>query len=843
MKTLKCKFILIVLIFTVVIVLLFFLESYTINYMNSVGEKTALSLLSDNAYQAREVFDNHIRYIWNEIDIIDLGLSNMTEPKEDDVLVYLDKSLPNAKNISIVLDNDKYIDINHKTGDIVIKSELYPLINDNERVCVLNQSGEIDTLLFASSVTNVKINDNIVKYIFVEYELDSFISLLSLESFSYDGLVSVINSKGLVLFHTKSEYDVNYYFFKNFSDSTFSKNKSINSYDRFESSILKGENKAVIIKEDNKDIIVSYASISSLDWFITITVDYDVVLHDLNESVSSVGSRSIYTSIGIVFLSMILVLIISMDIFKERKEKRKLQELNKSLIDTKKVALDALEEAKSASKYKSIFLSNMSHDIRTPMNAIVGFTSLLEHYYDDKEKVLEYTKKISTSSDHLLNLINNVLDMSKIESGKASLTFSCESIYEIIDEIHTFIAPQVKKKEQNFYINFSNIKHESLIMDKLRINQIILNILSNSVKYTQKGGSISLDVCEKDSDTEVANYVITIKDNGIGMSKEYISKIFESFTREDDSRVNAIQGSGLGMAIAKKIIDLMGGTISVISEKGKGSCFTVYIPFKISGGSKANRFSKNNINKCLIINDSDESLDNVLGYLNEMDLSTKMINSAAMLDDYMFDILFIIPTSNEMFDSIIRNNNLSSKIVIILSDNDNEYNTNVDGVLSIGDSNFIFKLEQIVNSKLESLNSNKNSIIRGKRILVAEDNELNIDILKELLGILGASCVICNNGKEAVNKFLESKPGDYDLIFMDIQMPVMNGYEATKIIRESNHQFAKSIPIIAMTANAFIEDVKDALECGMNAHISKPIKINSIVETLNNILENDVEKC
>ncbi len=507
----------------------------------------------------------------------------------------------------------------------------------------------------------------------------------------------------------------------------------------FKNSILDGDNKAVICFKNDKENIVSYAKISNMDWYITITVDYDTVFHNLKDSLNTVGRRSIYTSIGILLLSMTLVLIISMDILKERKEKHELQELNKSLIDTKKVALDALVVAQNANKHKSIFLSNMSHDIRTPMNAIVGFCALIKHYYDDKDKVLEYSNKIESSSEHLLSLINNVLDMSKIESGKISLNYSNASIYEIVDEIRNFIAPQIKDKDQRLKISFHNIKHEILIIDKLRLNQILLNLLSNAIKYTPKNGVIILDIEEKDFNLDEANYIFKVKDNGIGMSQDFLNKIFDSFTREEDDKVNLIEGSGLGMAITKNIIDLMGGTINVWSQKDKGTIFTVSLSFTIA--------------RC----------NNKLA----------------------------IPSSSNMSKNLL-------------------------------DS------------------QEKDSIIKGKKVLVAEDNELNIDIIKEVLSILGASFDICINGKEAVDKFLASTACEYDVIFMDVQMPIMNGYKATKAIRNSSHLQAKKIPIIAMTANAFVEDVKEAMDCGMNAHISKPIKINSLLEILNKILNNKV---
>ncbi|MDD6236943.1 MAG: ATP-binding protein, partial [Clostridiales bacterium] len=381
---------------------------------------------------------------------------------------------------------------------------------------------------------------------------------------------------------------------------------------------------------------------------------------------------------------------------------------------------------------KSNFLSNMSHDIRTPMNAIVGFASLLSRDAEKPDKVREYIRKIETSSQQLLGLINDVLDMSRIESGKTTLNLSEESIADILEEIDTVITPQMNARSHSFDIELRGAVHDMVVVDRVRLNQICMNLLSNAVKYTQNHGHIDFIVSEISASDHTAYYEIVVSDNGYGMSEEFVAHIFDSFTREEDSRTSKIQGTGLGMAITKNLVDLMGGTISVKSEKGKGSIFTVQIPLQISHKEKM-----------------------------KTDITS-------------------VPESKDAKE--------------------------------------------------------QDHILEGMHILAAEDNELNAEILKEMLEMVGASCEIYENGVQVVDVFLNSKPGQYALILMDIQMPKMNGYEATRVIRNSDHEMAHIIPIIAMTANAFTEDIQEALNAGMNAHLSKPIDIYSLKKAIRSVV-------
>ena len=407
---------------------------------------------------------------------------------------------------------------------------------------------------------------------------------------------------------------------------------------------------------------------------------------------------------------------------------KEMEVVNQKLKKAKNVATEALQTAENANKAKTDFLSNMSHDIRTPMNAIIGITSLIRHDAGNKAKVIEYADKIDISSQHLLGIINDVLDMSKIEAGKTVFKYSDFSILEFMQELDTIFHSQIYEKQQTFTVIKENIHHEWVNGDQVHLMQIFSNLLSNAIKYTQEGGKIQLLVEECETKSSVyAKYRFLVYDNGMGMASDFKDTIFDAFTRAESSLTNKIQGTGLGMAITKNLVEAMGGTIDVDSELGQGSCFEILMDLKIAED-----------------------------------------RTAAL-------------------------------------------------------------------AAQEETDEQDGNILQGMRFLCAEDNELNAEILTELLKIEGAECTICENGEEILKAFERSAPGDYDMILMDVQMPVMNGYEATKAIRRSSHELAKKIPIIAMTANAFSEDIQHSLAAGMNAHISKPVEMKVLEKTIRSI--------
>ena len=534
-------------------------------------------------------------------------------------------------------------------------------------------------------------------------------------------------------------------------------------------------------------------------------------------------------------------------VISDRSEERKLQNALSS----------SLEIAKNANAAKSNFLANMSHDIRTPMNAIVGYSTLLIKDADDKNKVIEIGKKITYSSQHLLSLINDVLDMSKIESGRTSLNSDKVDVSEVINNISEIVQVQTKSKKQSFEIKTKGNIPPYIYADKLRLTQILLNLLSNAVKYTEKNGTISLVVEGYGNNGQTCHLRFIVSDNGQGMSREFIEKIFEPFSRETNSMTNKIQGTGLGMSITKSIIDLMGGTIDIQSELGKGSVFTVDLIFSVPlDENDDNFFANHEITRVLVGDDEIDVTENIQSILSDAGLECdaaigglESVDKAtrAYEDNNSYDVIILDWKMPDM-DGVECVRRIRKEIgkdvpIFVLSSydvseiEDEAKKAGVDLFLPkpFFLSNFQRVLDTYYQNKANTEEEGNNSDdFSGVKILVAEDNEINAEIITELLDSIGIKCVIAEDGLEALRVFTEESPDEFDMIFMDIQMPIMDGYESARRIRASNNTRAKSIPIIAMTANAFEDDVKASMASGMNAHISKPIdfeRLKSIIKS------------
>ena len=484
---------------------------------------------------------------------------------------------------------------------------------------------------------------------------------------------------------------------------------------------------------DGTEYFYGLERMENAEWTLIFLVPAEYVATNTLELVNFV---TIFIVIFTLIVAVFVILGISFVMYRNQKEairverenNTKLETVNTKLRQAKQAAEEAFQVAQEASRSKSSFLANMSHDIRTPMNAIIGMTSLIKHDAGDKGKVIEYANKIDISSQHLLGIINDVLDMSKIEAGKTTFKYTDFSILDFIQELNVIFRSQTDEKNQTFTIIKEDIQHERVNGDQVHLMQIFSNLLSNAIKYTQEGGEIQLLIEECESNSAIyAKYRFLVSDNGVGMSADFKNTIFDAFTRAESSLTNKIQGTGLGMAITKNLVEAMGGTIDVESELGQGSCFEILMDLKIAEDKSVSLIPQT---------EKDEPEDNIL---------------------------------------------------------------------------------------------------QGMKFLCAEDNEINAEILTELLKIEGAECTICENGEEILKTFEQSAPGEYDMILMDVQMPVMNGYEATKAIRRSSHELAKTIPIIAMTANAFSEDIQHSLAAGMNAHISKPVDMKMLKKTIRSI--------
>ena len=517
----------------------------------------------------------------------------------------------------------------------------------------------------------------------------------------------------------------------------------------------------------------------------------------------------------------------------------------------RELTAQAYNEAEQANKAKSNFLSAMSHDLRTPMNAIVGLCTLLARDSGNQQKVADYARKISASSQHLLGLINDILDMSKIESGKVSVNAREFSLAELIENVNTIVRPQAHGRHQAFDIHINSIEHELLIGDDLRVNQILLNLLSNAVKYTQVGGHVCLTVTEepKRSNNNIASYIFEVRDNGMGMTEDFLKHIFEPFARSETAMNTRIQGTGLGMTITNNLIKLLGGTIDVKSREGEGTTITVNLSFKIHGVEVNDRdfFATHNISNVLIIDDDISDFKSVEVTLSEAGVKSYHARGSADAMEILASmekdnssislILLDLKLENEDGVSVARTLNQSSfKDIPVIMLSSYDYSEVELDAMEAGVSHFLNKplflssLKQALDtmSHRESADGRTDgkgeaNILEGLNILAAEDNELNSEILVDLLSMRGAHCKVCSDGVEVVEEFSRSLPGTYDIILMDVQMPRKDGLEATRDIRNLDRSDARVIPVIAMTANAFSEDIKASLDAGMNYHVSKPI--------------------
>ncbi len=521
---------------------------------------------------------------------------------------------------------------------------------------------------------------------------------------------------------------------------------------------------------------------------------------------------------------------------------------------------EALDMAQVANKAKSTFLSNVSHDIRTPMNAIMGFLPLLREEAGDPERVLEYTQKISAASQHLLGLINSVLDMNKIESGSAVLNISELNLAEVIDELNIIIRPQTKAKEQTFQIYTTSLTNEHLLGDKLRINQILLNILSNAVKYTPNGGTIEMRVRELPKvDKNYCRIQFAIHDNGQGMSEDYQKVIFDPFTREMETSLNKIQGTGLGMAITKSLVDLMNGSIKVESELGMGSTFIVELELRVQEKEEDPHFwERHGVARMIVADDNEDICRDILkkmcGTGVQVDFATNGTTAVETIRKARergepYDLILLdwkMPDLDGLATAQRIRENYPERVPILLF-TAYDWSDIEQDALRVGIEHFLPKPFFMSNFKetirrmggkreVASITEGENPL-KGRRVLVVDDIDVNRLVLTKILTTMGAQCDMAVNGQDAVDKFTSAPPDTYDVIFMDIQMPILNGHDATRAIRASSHPSAQSVAIIAMTANAFVDDIRDALSAGMDAHIPKPIVLDQIKRTVKEVLD------
>ncbi len=600
----------------------------------------------------------------------------------------------------------------------------------------------------------------------------------------------------------------------------------------------KKENYATVLDFDESNQQIYCTMLPYSEWHLITILPFG----PLNETVEDLDrNRTLAT---LLVCSVIFVVLLIIFFIYYRTTCRQLKELE-----------EARQEALAATKAKSSFLSNMSHDIRTPMNAIVGMTAIATAHVDDKEQVMNCLKKITLSGKHLLGLINDVLDMSKIESGKMTLTAELVSLQEVIEGVVGIVQTQIKGKSQHFNVHIDKITAEDVYCDSVRLNQVLLNLLSNAIKYTQEGGTIQLSLYQEDTPPQKgADYVrthITVTDNGMGMSEEFQSHVFDSYSRVDTLRVHKTEGAGLGMAITKHIIDAMDGTITVKSQLGKGTEFHVILDFERATASEIDMVLPPW--KMLVVDDDEtlcrtavDALESI-GIQADWTLSgekalTMVAKHHQSRDDYQIVMLdWKLPGMDGLYvaKQIRRIVGEEMPIILISAYDWSDFEADakeagINGFIAkpLFKSTLFYGLKKYMDIEENPDMPDDYADFSGKHVLVAEDNDLNWEILQALLSDIGMEVEWAENGKICLEKFQASAPGYYDVILMDVRMPVMNGYEATKGIRASSHPDAGTIPIIAMTADAFSEDIKQCLDCGMNAHTAKPINFEEVISLL-----------
>ena len=613
-----------------------------------------------------------------------------------------------------------------------------------------------------------------------------------------------------------------------------------------------------VLLSNEQDYYMALKRLDGYSWTMVFFVPQDEV---------AVSTRSMVNSLLQIFIGAIIILILvsclaMLVVMRLRQNQRTLAErervntqleaanaqletANEQLEHAQQATVEALSIAERANQAKTDFLSNMSHDIRTPMNAIVGIAQLMQSELNDPQKMADHIEKLQASSQHLLNIINDVLDMSRIESGKAVLHTKPMNLAEELNQIESIIRPQTVQNGQTFDLHTDGVRHEQLLGDATRLRQVLLNILSNAVKYTPEGGHIHFCIKELERDGRTyARYRFAVEDTGIGMTPEFLEHIFDPFTRAENSVTNRVQGTGLGMAITKNIVEMMGGSIHVESTLGKGTRFEVMLEFKIDPDAAANTEKLSLLALHCDGRHSAAIRDALTDRPVVLHIADTLADGLAVLRNNHVDVI-LLPYTDDL-DALsvdvhtLRDAAPSGSMLLCVAERSREevltglHSVGADGFLPLPffATNLDLEMRRVREGRIQTAGEEHSSILKGMHFLCAEDNAINAEILRSLLELSGADCTIYSDGAQLVQAFAAVEPGQYDMILMDVQMPVMNGYEATKAIRAGENPLGRTIPILAMTANAFSEDVQHSLDAGMDAHLSKPVDLHALEDTI-----------
>ncbi len=703
------------------------------------------------------------------------------------------------------------------------------------------------TLLLGSKIDPFTIDGNRFTYIIGYYKIANLTDELKIESYNGEGYSSVIDKDGYFLV---SVYKNNSIFERDDFYTVINK-EGITSDLTIEDVRQKMEARESFYLEyilDGQNRIMVCNPMTEVDWYCIMSVPLSIYQEQSAELLQMLSVLTIA-----VLITVVIVIIL---IFRNKSQKNSMNFEIKHRDELE----SALALAEQANRAKTTFLNNMSHDIRTPMNAIIGYTTLAKNYINNKERITDYLDKISQSSNHLLSLINDVLDMSRIESGKVNIEEKEENLAEILHGIKNIVQADINAKQMEFVIDTVDVTDENIYCDKLRLNQILINLLSNALKFTEPGGTISVRITQKPiSKKGYGVYEFRVKDTGIGISEEFLKEIFEPFARERNSTVSGIQGTGLGMAITKNIVDMMGGTIEVNSKVGKGTEFIVTLEFKLQQDhTEIETIESLKDVHALVVDDDMNSCQSISHMLRQLGLKSdwtmygkeavaRAKEAEQIKEQYQIYIIdWLMPDMNGI-ETTRRIRKIVGKNPAIIMLSAYDWGEIEQEAKEAGVTEFASKplfpsdlrriLLKVSGLEKEQKENNEKVDFSGKRVLLVEDNMMNREIATEYLQDFGFLVENAENGKDACEILEKSEPGYFDIVLMDIQMPVMNGYEATKVIRKFKNKKIANIPILAMTANAFEEDKKAAKEAGMNGHLAKPIDIPKLIEALKQILD------
>lgn len=831
-----------------VIILSFFLISNIIT-------ENSISTMEELANHDKKAIASSLDNRWDTLDGIALNIRQEKCKTTEELMQKLSSSkyMIDCIRITLFADNGDTLSSSMKLSNNKEMLEKYKEAGDRfiYRRDNLEASveGRSEILVMGVKVTPFTVEGRTYTYLVCRMDINALQDELKIDSYGGKGYSSVIDESGnyIVKINRNIDDSSEGNFFSEVTD-----NGLAGSYttEEIQKKIDDDENFYITHTPKNRETcIMTFTPMENVNWYFVMSVPISVFWRQ-SASIASV-------------LAILVIVVIVIGIFCSVMLIRKRTKALAIEIQHRKKLAEALALAEQASKAKTTFLNNMSHDIRTPMNSIIGFTALATTHIDNKERVRDYLTKISRSSSHLLSLINDVLDMSRIESGNVTIDENTENIAEILHNICNIIQADIKSRQLELFVDTVDVINENIYCDRLRLNQILLNLISNAMKFTNPGGTVSIRIIQKPSKREgYGQYEFKVKDTGIGMSPEYAKIIFEPFTRERTSTVSGIQGTGLGMAITKNIVTMMGGTISVESEVGKGTEFTVELEFRLQDEVQDNMLIEELEGiHALVVDDDLNVCQSVSKMLRQIGMKAdwtmygkeavaRTVEAMEMGENFeVYIIDWLMPDMNGIETARqIRKAVGDDAPIIILSAYDwgdieeEARNAGVNGFVS--KPLFVSDLRSTllkVCGKAEEPQKQGELVKKdfvGRRILLAEDIELNREIASVILEEAGFDVECAENGQEALDMVKNSKPGWYDIVLMDIQMPVMNGYDATKAIRKLDNKQLANIPIIAMTADTFVEDRQEAIDAGMNGHLGKPIDIELLMETLSDIFDN-----